>query len=446
MERAIHYCTTDDGVRIAYSVEGEGAPVLVCPGFVESFSLDHLDPGQGEFMTRLGEGRRLIRFDMRGTGLSQRNDVDLAPPALVLDLEAVVRATGIEQLYVWASTLAGPRALEYAARHPQVVLGLILFGTYARANDVMPADAIRTMASFVRASPDFALSALVGKTAMSVEEAARQANIYRKSTEPEMVARLMSAGAETDASATVPNIRCPALVLHRTGDTVVPFAVGQALASRLPNATLVPLDGQDHSFVFGDQRAILDAVTSFLPPAVQSTRQAAPAGPSASALRAVVFTDLVGHTEMMSRLGDDAGRAVLRDHENLTRNVLKEFEGIEVKSMGDGFMASFASVTKAVECAIALQQAFAEREGEPLSVRVGINAGEPIAEDGDLFGATVILASRIAARAGAGEVLVADTVRGLCSGKGFLFADRGEFAAKGFEDPVRLYEVRWRGG
>ncbi len=170
--------------------------------------------------------------------------------------------------------------------------------------------------------------------------------------------------------------------------------------------------------------------------------------------------DIVGHTEMMSRLGDERGRAVLREHERITREVLAAHGGTEVKTMGDGFMASFGSLTKAVECAVALQRAFDERnrgvgaglttsEGvagsprakpaptEPLSVRVGLNAGEPIEEEGpdgqrDLFGATVILASRIAARAEGGEILVADTVRGLCSGKGFLFADRGEFAAKGF--------------
>jgi class 3 adenylate cyclase len=127
--------------------------------------------------------------------------------------------------------------------------------------------------------------------------------------------------------------------------------------------------------------------------------------------------------------------------------VLAAHAGTEVKTMGDGFMASFASVTKATDCAIALQQAFAEHNSsapEQLHVRVGLNAGEPIEEDGDLFGATVILASRIAAKAEGGEILVADTVRGLCSGKGFLFADRGEFVAKGFEDPVRVYEVRWQ--
>ncbi|HEY5639292.1 MAG TPA: adenylate/guanylate cyclase domain-containing protein [Dehalococcoidia bacterium] len=156
------------------------------------------------------------------------------------------------------------------------------------------------------------------------------------------------------------------------------------------------------------------------------------------------MSDLVGHTEMMSRLGDTKGREVLREHETTTRDVLKTHGGTEVKTMGDGFMASFGSVTKAVECAIALQRAFADREGEPLSVRVGLNAGEPIDEDGDLFGATVILASRIAAKAEGGEILVSDNVRSLSAGKGVLIGDRGEFNAKGIEEPVSVYEVSWR--
>src|SRR5205823_13047913 len=167
----------------------------------------------------------------------------------------------------------------------------------------------------------------------------------------------------------------------------------------------------------------------------------------AGAFRTVLFTDLVGHTEMMQRLGDERGRDVLREHERITRETLKQHGGAEVKTMGDGFMASFGSVTKAMDCAIALQRAFAahtESMPEPLHVRVGLNAGEPIEEDGDLFGATVILASRIAAKARAGEILVPDTVRGLLSGKGFMFSDRGDFIPKGFEDAVRLYEVRWR--
>jgi len=149
----------------------------------------------------------------------------------------------------------------------------------------------------------------------------------------------------------------------------------------------------------------------------------------------------------MQRLGDEKGREVLREHEQITRDVLQQHGGTEVKTMGDGFMASFPSVTKAVESAIAIQRAFAQRnEGgsEPLHVRIGLNAGEPIEERGDLFGSAVILAARMAAKAESGEILTSVAVRELCAGKGFLFADRGEAPLRGFGEPARLYEVRWR--
>jgi adenylate cyclase len=128
----------------------------------------------------------------------------------------------------------------------------------------------------------------------------------------------------------------------------------------------------------------------------------------------------------------------------ITREVLKANGGTEVKTLGDGFMASFGSVIKAVDCALALHRAFADRDGEPLNVRVGLNAGEPIEEDGDLFGTSVIAASRICSQAAGGEIVVSDVVRQLVAGKGFLFNDRGAVPLKGFEDPVRLYEVSWR--
>jgi class 3 adenylate cyclase len=138
---------------------------------------------------------------------------------------------------------------------------------------------------------------------------------------------------------------------------------------------------------------------------------------------------------------------VLRNHERIVREALRAHGGAEVKAMGDGFMASFSSATRALECAIALQRAFAAHDDEhpetPIRVRIGLNAGEPIAEDEDLFGTAVILAARIAAQAKGGEILVANVVRELAAGKGFLFADRGEVALHGFEDPVRLYEVQW---
>jgi class 3 adenylate cyclase len=247
-----------------------------------------------------------------------------------------------------------------------------------------------------------------------------------------------------DLTGLLPKIKAKTLILHSLYDQLYPIALGQQMAAAIPRALLVPLQTVSNSFsVVSDD--VEETIRLFLGVQPANTEPSAPE--LQSVLRTVLFTDLVGHTEMMSRLGDDRGRDVLRQHEHITREVLKANGGTEVKTMGDGFMASFGSVTKAVECAVALQRSMELGTGnmdERLQVRCGLNAGEPIEEDGDLFGATVILASRIAAKAEGGDILVADTVRGLCSGKGFLFADRGEFVAKGIEEPVRVYEVRWR--
>ena len=286
-------------------------------------------------------------------------------------------------------------------------------------------------------------------TTLEAEEAL--AEMYRRSTTGDIVARLIETNLLADVSHALADVTVPTLVTHHTEHPLIPFALAQKLAASIPGAVLAPLhlsDPEDYLMV------AVPTIESFLrkhsgDPLRSRVKQQGD-------MRTVLFTDLVAHTEMMSRLGDERGRDVLREHERITREVLKANSGTEVKTMGDGFMASFGSVTRAVECAVALQKAVDEHNRgvgqgaassaptEVLSVRVGLNAGEPIEEDGDLFGATVILASRIAAKAEGGEILVADTVRGLCSGKGFLFADRGEFVAKGFEEPVRVYEVSWR--
>ena len=170
------------------------------------------------------------------------------------------------------------------------------------------------------------------------------------------------------------------------------------------------------------------------------------AGPAPSGLVTILFTDMEGSTALTQRLGDAKARELLRTHERIVREALKAHGGSEVKALGDGFMASFSSATRALECGIAMQRAFAEHNEaaeDLIRVRMGLNAGEPIAEEADLFGTAVNLAARIAAQAAGGEILVADVVRQLMAGKGFLFADRGEQALRGFEDPVRLYQVRW---
>jgi class 3 adenylate cyclase/fermentation-respiration switch protein FrsA (DUF1100 family) len=446
MEREVRYCTTEDDVRIAYCVEGAGpTTILALPVFFEAFTLDHLMPVYQQFYRDLGAGRRVIRFDWRSTGLSTHVPDGTPLVNRLSDLTAVAQAAGRECV-VWASTISGPAALEFVLAHPELVSHLILYGTYASVSDAFSEDLIDGFRNLVKVNWQMAAQTIADTNGRREypEEAGQLGDWYSQSMSKEAYLAATDPGSAVrifDATDRLSEVTAPTLVLHRIADPVVPLSAGQKLAAGIPGARFVPLEGKGHLFCLGEYSRILASVDAFLGDRAKDVQTVAS---EASAFRTVLFTDLVGHTEMMQRLGDEKGRNVLREHERITREVLKANGGTELKTMGDGFMASFGSVTKAVECAIALQRAFAERDGEPLNVRVGLNAGEPIEEDGDLFGATVILASRIAAKAGAGEILVADTVRGLCSGKGFLFADRGDFVAKGFEEPVRISEVYWR--
>jgi class 3 adenylate cyclase/pimeloyl-ACP methyl ester carboxylesterase len=444
------FCTSDDGVRIAYCVEGDGPYLVCCPEFVGSFALDDLIDDQMGFWRMLWHDRRVVRYDIRGTGLSQRNVDDVSHDAMVRDLDAVVRASGAQRFTLWASTFSGPWAIAYAVTHPDTVRRLVLYRTFARATDAISPAQAHGFAEFARANWKLAAQTFADTPVRRElpDAGMHQAQMYVQATSGEFVARFLINGfLLTDVTDLLPHLRVPTLVLHRHNDPVFAFRMAQNLAANIPHARLKPLAQAIVSYLAaGRIKEVIDVLNEFIDDGTAATPEGARQG-LRTAVQTVLFTDVVGHTEMMQRLGDAKGREVLREHERITRDTLKAHGGAEVKTMGDGFMASFGSVTAAMECAIALQRAFAAYTAsmpEPLHVRVGLNAGEPIEEDGDLFGSTVILASRIAQKADAGEILVPDTVRGLLSGKSFLFSDRGEFVPKGFDDAVRLYEVRWR--
>lgn len=274
------------------------------------------------------------------------------------------------------------------------------------------------------------------------------AEIMRRAVAPEEADRQIAATREFDVTGESRKVGCPALVIHRRDLDWVGVDLSRDLAADLADAGLVVIDGRSPLPGAGEIASAARSIGRFLD--LEPDRGAP--GRSPGEMRAVLFTDLVDHTRMMSSLGDTRGRDVLREHERITRQVLADHDGTEVKALGDGFMASFGGVTKAVECAIGLQRRIDEWNAvekpsdlPDVAVRIGLNAGEPIEEGRDLFGATVILASRIAGSAIAGEILVANTVRELSAGKGFNFVDRGTFTPKGFDEPMHVWAVEWRG-
>jgi class 3 adenylate cyclase len=257
--------------------------------------------------------------------------------------------------------------------------------------------------------------------------------------------RFMDEAKQIDADADAAKVTTPTLLITTRNNPNFDQATTRRVAGLIKNSRVAVIDS---AFEMPQlvQRFFDDA--DWAATASQDTAIRAGTDP----FRIILFTDVEGSTALTDRLGDAKARELLREHERITRDALKAHGGSEVKTMGDGFMASFGSATKALECAIAIQQAFAGRNEsaeEPIKVRIGLNAGEPIAEDdpggrGDLFGTAVNMAARIASKAEAGEILVADVVRQLVAGKEFLFSDRGDTELRGFEDPVRVYEVRWR--
>jgi len=442
MEPRIQYAQTADGVSIAFWTLGEGMPLVCVPNVPWSHvQLEWQWPGYRRWYERLTEKRKLIRYDSRGCGLSDREVADYSLDAHMLDLEAVVQRLGLDRFVLVAPNNAGPLAIAYAARHPERVLRLVLWCSVDFRQSRMGA-----FRALREGDWDLYMETLAhaGAGWSAGEEARRTAAFMRECAAPEAVVAAMAALWQADVTPFLSQVGSPTLVLHRRELASVEMAAAKAYASGIPGARLVLLEGDSVLPWVGDMEAVLQAIDDFLGEGEEAPAVGEP--PAAGAFRTILFTDVEGSTALTQRLGDAGARDVLRNHERIVREALRAHGGAEVKALGDGFMASFSSATRALECAIAMQRAFAARNEaaeEPIRVRIGLNAGEPIAEEEDLFGTAVNLAARIAAQAAGGEILASDVVRQLVAGKRFLFADRGSVALRGFEDPVRLYEVRW---
>ncbi len=448
MEPRIQYAQTKDGVSIAFWTMGDGMPLVHMP--VLPFSHIQLEwqmPEIRRWYQGLARKRKHVRYDGRGSGLSDRDVGDYSLDALVLDLEALVDHLGLETFALFAPVLSGPVGIAYAVRHPERVSHLILINSFARASDVLGTPQAQALLALMDKDWELYTETMAhAGLGWSAGEPARQyAALIRESVTQEAVQAFLAAADQFDVTVLLPQVKAPTLVVRRRQLAIPELSVARGLASHIPNASLVVVEGTLYDVEGGSSVA---AIVEFLG---EGEEAAAVPGLASDAVHTILFTDIEGSTALTHRLGDAKARDFLREHERIVREALKAHGGTEVKTMGDGFMASFSSATKALECAIAMQRAFAEwnhgvgAQGlAPLHVRVGLNAGEPIAEDEDLFGTAVNEAARITATAKGGEILVSNVVRELAKGKDFLFADRGETSLKGFDEPVRLYEVRWR--
>ena len=456
MEPRIQYAKTTDGVSIAYSAMGQGPPLVRVLGWLTHLQVEVENPLWRTFIHALSHHFLFVRYDGRGMGLSDRRVKDFSLEADVRDLEAVVDAVGLERVALYGISEGGPAAIAYSVRHPERVSHLILYGSFASFSRAQGLDteegrqrleAIVTLVQQGWGTDLPAYRQLFTSLFMpdgNIDDIRAFNEMQRVSASADNVVALVTALRDTDVSQLLPQVKAPTLVMHCRGDSVVPFDAGRELAAGIPGAHFLPLDGRNHSILPGEPAGLTmyEAIQEFV--GGDGDRQETPAP---SGLVTVLFTDIEGSTTITQRLGDAEAQEVLRTHNTIVRDALKAHGGSEIKHTGDGIMASFVSVSGALGCAIAIQRAVAALVREdpemPLRVRIGLNAGEPVVEDEDLFGTAVQLAARICAHAEPGQIVVPTVVRELAAGKGFLLADLGEVALRGFEDPVRLYELRW---
>ncbi len=450
MEPRIQYAKTSDGVSIAYAVSGDGPALVIASGTgggLHVYSQVRRSPSWTDQL--VAEGWKVLRYDGRGMGSSDRDALDFSLEARLRDLEAVVHRVGLERFALHGRAHGTPVAVGYSAEHPERVSHLILASSFVSGTALyqnIPAQrAFQAMRTVAQDNWEF-FTLTVANSALEFadSEAAKElAAAYRTGMSPAAWVAHGEATEKIDLTLLLESLSVPTMVLNAPplaglgGQEAVAdhwLALARKVTALIPNARLVV--SEDHR----------QAVEAFLQESGEYELSArSPVAPLAAGLVTILFTDVEGSTALTERLGDAKAREVLREHERITREALKAHGGSEVKTMGDGFMASFGSATKALECAVAIERAFANGD---IRVRIGLNAGEPIAEDdpdgrSDLFGTAVIVAARIAAQAGGGEILVSDVVRQLVAGKGFRFADHGAAALKGFEEPVRLFEVEW---
>jgi class 3 adenylate cyclase len=439
MEAETHYADSG-GVSIAYQVHGSGPVDLVLvPGFVSHVELLGEDPATARFLRRLAAFSRLLVFDKRGQGLSDRPG---RPPTLeesMDDLRAVVEAAGFERPAVLGISEGGPMSALYAATYPGEVAALILFGTFARMveTDDFPHgisdEQLDRWGSVVRRDwgGPVALDIWAPSRVGDGEFERWWARLLRQGTSPAGAIALMDLYREMDVRAVLPAIDVPTLVLHRVDDRMIAVDQGRYLTASIPGARLVELPGNDHLPFAGDVDAILGEVEEFLVGSRETTE-------SERALATILFTDIVGSTEKAAELGDRGWRQLLERHDAAVRHQLALYRGREVKTMGDGFLATFDGPARAIRCASAVQD---EVAGLGIEVRAGIHTGEVELIGQDVGGMAVNIGARIGALAGPGEVLVSSTVRELVVGSGLEFEERGVEKLKGAPGEWRLFAI-----
>jgi len=438
MDRADPRYAINHDVHIAYQVVGDRPVDLVyTPGIWSNLDVMWEWPSWARYLERLASFSRLILFDMRGVGLSDRGD---EPPVLELqmdDVRAVMDAAGSESAAIFGGARGAAMTMLFAATYPERTRALILYAPSAKTVRSEDWPYGRTEAEqqrfFDRFTAEMGTGENLDMQAPSHDAAFKRwwARFERLGASPGAWKELATILSQLDVRAVLPLVQAPTLVLHRRGDRVIDVGQGRAIAERIPNARFVELAGDDHLPILGDSDAIVDEIEEFLT-GVRSAPE------PDRMLTTVLFTDIVDSTKRAAELGDQRWRALLLEHAAFVRSRLARFHGIEVNTTGDGFLATFDGPARAIRCALDICEGV---RSLGLEVRAGVHTGEVEVIGTDIGGIAVHIGARISALAQPGRVLVSRIVVDLVGGSGIEFEAWGEHTLKGVPGPWTLFEV-----
>jgi class 3 adenylate cyclase len=439
--RETHYAKAADGVHIAYQVVGDGPIDLVfVPGFIShvEFSWEH--PAVAHCFERLASFSRLIIFDKRGTGMSDRSGALPDLDQRMQDVVAVMDEVDVEHAAVMGVSEGGPMAILFAATYPRRADALVLYGTYARflsAPDYpfgIEREGLTRFSTYVAEhwGTGVALRAWAPSAQDDPVERDAWGRLQRLSASPGAALTLLTSYADIDVRAALPLVSAPTLVLHRRGDRMISIEAARDIAAHVPGARLVEYDGEDHLLWTGDTDVVLDDVEEFL-------TGVRPVPEPDRVLATVLFTDIVESTARVAELGDRRWREVLDRHDAIATRHVERAGGRVVKTTGDGLLATFDGPARAIRCAAAIRDGACALD---IETRCGLHIGEVERRGEDVAGIAVHAAQRVCNTAGPGEVLVSRTLVDLVAGSGIEFEERGVHTLKGVPGEWPLFAAR----
>jgi len=446
MKPHIQFLKRPDGVRLAYSVFGEGPPLVVVSPWVTNLAISIEDLFFMNFWNEISKSCTIIIYDKHGCGLSDRDRKVFDVDSELLDLKSVIEHLQLEKMILFGTSMAGAISILYAEQNQEKISHFILYAGYANGKKLAKEDVRNAIISLVKASWGMGSKALAD---LFLPDASSDlvklfTKYQRESASTEVATGMIELIYQLDVTKILHKINIPTLILHRKKDTAIKFSHGKELAYSIPKARLKALGGKIHFPYYEEPEAIIEEILSFLGRGRAVTKSDSYENDKLEKVEqlTIAFTDIVSSTNLISQHGDAKSRNIFLRHDKIVREQINRFGGRELQNLGDGFMLAFQSASYCIKCSCAIKKEIAKKM-PMIEIRIGINTGEVVIREGKHpFGQAVVIASRIADKCQGNQILVSDLSKQLVAGSKFSFLRSDEFTPKGFKESLTVHEVK----